>query len=224
MLPGTEENGNEKKESMKLYDCTTAPSPQRVRIFLAEKNVEIPLVQVNLREGEQLGEAFRKINPDCTVPVLELDDGTTISEIFAICQYLESRYPEPALLGRDAVEQAMVSMWNTKIEQHGLAALAETLRNRAKGMQDRALPGPLNLPQIPQLVERGRKRAAAFFDRLDGQLKENAFVTGPEFTLADITAYVMVGFAGWSKLEIQDSQQNLRRWYDDVSKRPSTSA
>ncbi len=209
---------------MKLYDCTTAPSPQRVRIFLAEKNVEIPLVQVNLREGEQLREAFRKINPDCTVPVLELDDGTTISEIFAICQYVESQYPEPALLGRDAVEQAMVSMWNSKIEQHGLAALAETLRNRAKGMQDRALPGPLNLPQIPQLVERGRKRAEAFFDRLDGQLMENAFVTGPEFTLADITAYVMVGFAGWSKLEIQDSQQNLRRWYDTVSKRPSAKA
>ena len=209
---------------MKLYDCTTAPSPQRVRIFLAEKGVDVPLVQVNLREGEQLGDAFRKINPDCTVPVLELDDGTTISEIFAICQYLESRYPEPALMGRTPLEQAMVSMWNAKIEQQGLAALAEAMRNRAKGMRDRALPGPLNLAQIPELVERGRKRAMAFFDRLDGQLKENAFVTGPDFTLADITAYVMIEFAGWSRISITVSQPNLRRWYDSVSERPSTSA
>ena len=209
---------------MKLYDCATAPSPQRVRIFLAEKGIDMPLVQVNLRDGEQLGDAFREINPDCTVPVLELDDGTRISEIFAICQYLESQCPEPVLMGKNALEQALVSMWNSKIEQHGLAALAETLRNRTKGMQDRALPGPLNLAQIPQLVERGRIRTEAFFDRLDGQLKDNTFVTGEQFTMADITAFVMVGFAGWSRISIKDRQQNLRRWYDAVSKRPSTTA
>jgi len=184
----------------------------------------MPLVQVNLRDGEQLGDAFRKINPDCTVPVLELDDGTRISEIYAICQYLESQYPEPVLMGQSALEQALVSMWNSKIEQNGLAALAETLRNRAKGMQDRALPGPLNLAQIPQLVDRGRIRTEAFFDRLDGQLKDNAFITGEQFTMADITAYVMIQFAGWSKIAIKDSQSNLQRWYDIVSKRPSTSA
>jgi glutathione S-transferase len=182
------------------------------------------LVQVNLRDGEQLGEAFRKINPDCTVPVLELDDGTRISEIFAICQYLESQYPEPPLMGRNALEQAKVSMWNSKIEQNGLAALAETLRNRAKGMRDRALPGPLNLAQIPQLVERGRIRTEAFFGRLDDQLKDNAFISGEAFTMADITAYVMIQFAGWSKIAIKDSQPNLQRWYDIVSKRPSTKA
>jgi glutathione S-transferase len=209
---------------MKLYDCTTAPSPQRVRIFLAEKGVDIPLVQVDLREQEQLGDAFRAINPDCTVPVLELDDGTRISEIFAICQYLESQFPEPVLMGRDALEQAMVSMWNSKIEQNGIAALAETLRNRARGMQDRALPGPVNLPQIPELVERGRKRAETFFDRLDSQLGHNEFVTGDQFTMADITAYVMVQFAGWSKISIPESQKHLQRWYNTVSKRPSVTA
>ena len=195
-----------------------------MRIFLAEKGVDIPLVPVNLREGEQLGKAFRKINPDCTVPVLELDDGTMISEIFAICQYLESQYPESALMGRNSVEQAMVAMWNTKIEQNGIAALAEILRNRAKGMQDRALTGPINLAQIPQLVDRGRIRAEAFFDRLDDQLKDNAYVTGEQFSLADITAYVMVEFAGWSKISIKESQENLQRWYNTVSKRPSTTA
>ncbi len=209
---------------MKLYDCATAPSPQRVRIFLAEKGVDIPLVAVNLREGEQLGEAFRKINPDCTVPVLELDDGTMISEIFAICLYLESQYPEPALMGRNSVERAMVAMWNTKIEQNGIAALAEILRNRAKGMQDRALTGPINLAQIPQLVARGRIRAEAFFDRLDDQLRDSAYVTGDQFSMADITAYVMVEFAGWSKISIKESQENLQRWYNTVSKRPGTMA
>ncbi len=115
-------------------------------------------------------------------------------------------------------------MWNSKIEQHGLAALAETLRNRAKGMRDRALPGPLNLAQIPQLVERGRIRTEAFFDRLDGQLKEKTFVIGEEFTMADITAYVMIEFAGWSKMSIQDHQIHLQRWHNSVSQRPSAKA
>lgn len=209
---------------MKLYDCTTAPSPKRVRMFLYEKGIGMPLVQVDLREGEQLKDAFRKINPDCTVPVLELDDGTRISEIFAICQYLESEYPEPALMGRTPLERAIVSMWNSKIEQNGLAGLAEALRNRARSMQNRALPGPLDLAQIPELVERGKKRAAAFFDRLDGQLDGKAYITGDDFTMADITAYITVEFAGWSKIEIQDSQKNLRRWFDEVSRRPSTTA
>jgi len=209
---------------LKLYDCTTAPSPRRVRIFLAEKGVEIPMVQVNLREGEQLGDAFRKINPECTVPVLELDDGTTISEIFAICQYLESQYPEPALMGQNPLERAMVSMWNTKIEQNGIAAVAETLRNRAEGMRDRALPGPLNLAQIPQLVERGRTRVEAFLNRMDEQLDGNRFITEDQFTMADITAFVTVEFAQRLKIPITESQKNLQRWYNDVSGRPSATA
>jgi len=193
-------------------------------MFLAEKGIEIPLVQVNLRESEQLGDAFRKINPDCTVPVLELDDGTRISEIFAICQYLESEYPEPVLMGRNSVEQAMVSMWNTKIEQNGIAAVGEILRNSAKGMRDRALPGPVNLAQIPQLVERGRTRVQAFLDRMDGQLDANTFITGEQFTMADITGFVTVEFAQRLKIPIKDSQQNLQLWFDAVSKRPSTQA
>ena len=209
---------------MKLYDCTPAPNPQRVRIFLAEKGIDIPLIQVDLRAGEQLGDAYREINPDCTVPVLELDDGTRISEIVAICLYLEDQFPEPALLGRNSLEKAMVFMWNAKIEQNGIAALAETFRNRAKRLQDRALPGPVNLPQIPELVERGRKRAEAFFDRLDGQLGDSEFVAGDQFSMADISAYVMVQFAGWSKISIQEGQEHLQRWHNTVSMRPSVTA
>lgn len=193
-------------------------------MFLDEKGVNIPLVQVNLRDGEQLGDAFRSINPECTVPVLELDDGTRISEVFAICQYLESEYPEPPLMGRDAIERAMVSMWNTKIEQNGIAAVGEVLRNSAKGMRDRALPGPTNLKQIPELVERGTIRVKAFLERLDGQLDGKAFITGDEFTLADITAFITTDFAARLKIPIAESQENLRRWFESVSQRPSTAA
>jgi glutathione S-transferase len=224
MIAGIEENSDKETVPMKLYDCTTAPSPRRVRMFLAEKGIEIPLVQVNLREAEQLGDAFRKINPDCTVPVLELDDGTRITEIFAICQYLESEYPETALMGRNSVEQAMISMWNTKIEQNGIAAVAETLRNGAKGMRDRALPGPVNLKQIPELVERGRIRVQAFLDRMDNQLVVNTFISGDQFTMADITGFVTVEFAQRLKIPITESQKNLQRWFDSVSQRPSTAA
>lgn len=209
---------------MKLYDCTTAPSPRRVRIFMAEKGIELPLVEVDLRNGEHLGEAFRAINPDCTVPVLELDDGRRISEIFAICQYLESLHPEPPLLGRDAFETAQVTMWNTKIEQNGLGALSESFRNHAKGFRDRALTGPLNHAQIPALVERGRRRAEAFFDRLDGELAERQYIVGDDFTLADITAFVAAEFAGWSKIDIAGGRPNVRRWYRSVKARPGTSA
>lgn len=209
---------------MKLYDCATAPSPQRVRIFLAEKQVAIPFVQVDLRNAEQLGDTFRAVNPDCTVPVLELHDGTCITEIFAICLYLDSEYPDPPLMGRDPLEQAMVSMWNSKVEQNGIAALADVLRNGSKTFRDRALPGPLNLAQIPELVPRGRQRAEALFQRLDERLAANEFIAGEVFTMADITAYVMVEFARWTKLFIQDHQENLRRWFEIVAKRPSTSA
>ena len=193
-------------------------------MFLAEKEIDVQSVQVNLREAEQLGDAFRKINPDCTVPVLELDDGTRISEVFAICLYLESQHPEPVLMGRSPVEQAMVSMWNTKIEQNGIAAVAETLRNTAKGMRDRALPGPVNLAQIPELADRGRTRVQAFLDRMDGQLDANTFITGDQFTMADITAFVTVEFAQRLKIPILESQKNLQRWFDTVSQRPSTEA
>jgi glutathione S-transferase len=206
---------------MKFYDCKTAPSPRRVRIFLAEKGGEIPTVQVDLAGGEQLGEAFKKINPDCTVPVLELDDGTRLTEVFAACQYLEEKFPQPALLGGTVAERALVTMWNTKIESQGLAALAETFRNSANGMKKRALPGPVDYEQIPELVSRGRKRFESFMARLDRQLQGRKFVVGDDFTIADISAFVAIDFAAWSKISIDDAMTDLGRWYESVSSRPS---
>lgn len=209
---------------MKFYDCQPAPSPRRVRIYLAEKGIELPVVQVDLGSGEHLGADFRAVNPDCTVPALELDDGTVLTESFAICQYLESLHPEPPLMGRDARERALVTMWNSKIEAEGLAAMAESFRNRSKGFVGRALTGPEGFEQIPALVPRGRRRAELFLDKLDRQLEGRAYVVGDSFTVADITALVSVEFAGWIKLQIPEKAVNLQRWYEAVSARPSVAA
>lgn len=209
---------------MKFYDCKTAPSPRRVRIFLAEKGVDIEAVQVDLGAGEQFSDNFRKVNPDCAVPALELDDGSCISEVIAICQYIEDLYPQPELLGRSPEERAQVSMWNGKVEQLGLMAMMDAFRNASKGLVDRALPGPEPYAQIPELADRGRKRVQQFLYRLDDQLADNTFVAGERYSIADISAMVLVDFAGWIKIAIPDDASHVARWYADVSKRPSAAA
>ena len=207
--------------NMKFYDCKTAPSPRRVRIFLAEKGLDIETVQIDLGAGEQFGETFRKINPDCVVPALELDDGSCLSEVLAICQYLEELHPKPALLGNTPEERARVTMWNAKVEQQGLWAMADAFRNSAKGLAGRAVTGPDAYPQIPELADRGRARVEQFFRRLDGRLAEAQFVAGDNFSIADISAMVVVDFAGWIKITIPEEATNLRRWHREVSARPS---
>ena len=209
---------------MKFYDCKTAPSPRRVRIFLAEKGIDVETVQVDLASGEQLGESFRRINPDCVVPALVLDDGNCLSEVLAICQYFEESQPEPPLMGRGVEERARVAMWNVKIEQQGLAPMADAFRNAAKGLKGRAVTGPDAYEQIPELAERGRQRVAKFFRRLDAQLAEHPFVAGDTFSMADISALVLVDFARWIKLEVPEDAANLARWYGEVSARPSAAA
>jgi glutathione S-transferase len=209
---------------MKFYDCKTAPSPRRVRIFMAEKGLDIETVQVDLGSGEQLGDAFRRINPDCVVPVLEIDDGSHLTEVTAICQYLEELQPEPRLLGSTPGERARVGMWNAKVEQQGLAGMMDAFRNAAKGLAGRALTGPDNYEQIPELAERGRQRVAQFFRRLDGQLADKPYVAGETFSIADISAMVLVDFARWIKIEVPDELAHLKRWYADVSARPSAAA
>ena len=209
---------------MKFYDCKTAPSPRRVRMFLAEKGLDIETVQVDLGSGEQLGEAFRRLNPECVVPVLELDDGTCLSEVVAICQFLEDLQPEPPLMGKGRLERAQVLMWNAKVEQLGLWAMADAFRNAAKGLKGRAVPGPESYEQIPELAERGRRRVTQFFHRLDGQLADHRYVAGDNFSIADIAALVVVDFAAWIKLPVPDDTEHLRRWYGEVSARPSAAA
>ena len=209
---------------MKFYDCVTAPSPRRVRIFAAEKGIDLPTVQVDLRNGEHFGEAFRAINPTCTVPVLELDDGTCIYESVAVCRYLEAAHPEPPLMGSDPAEQGVVAMWDHRIEFEGFQAAAEMFRNVSRGMKDHALAGPDPVAQIPELAERGRLRVGRFFNTLDGQLDGREFVTGTRYTVADITALVAVDFINRLKVDIPGACANVRRWHEAVSARPSASA
>jgi len=209
---------------MKLYDFARAPSPRMVRIFMAEKGVEMETVQVDLMTAEQMGEAFASKNPWLTVPVIELDDGTCISEISACCRYLEETHPEPPLMGRDAKDKAVVEMWNHHMFQEGFMAAAEALRNFAPPMKGRALAGPHNFEQIPDLAERGRARLGHFMADLDARLGESKYVAGENYSIADITTFVTVDFAGWVKVAPEDGHTNLKRWHDEMNARPSAKA
>ena len=206
---------------MKLYDCKTAPSPRRVRIYLAEKGIELDTVQVDLGSGEQFSPEFRRLNPDCVVPVLELDDGRCITEVIAICHYLEALHPEPPMFGRTPAEHAAVLMWNAKVEQLGFSAVADAFRNSTKGFVDKAIPGPDPCSQIPELAERGRARVPAFFKRIDAQLADSQFIAGDFYSVADISAMVVVDFAAWLKIAPPGDAQNLSRWYESVAGRAS---
>ena len=209
---------------MKLYDHDAAPNPRRARIFIAEKGLEIETIQVDLMKGAQFNDDFRAVNPWCTVPALELDDGTTISEVQGIWRYLEAAHPEPPLLGADAKEAGIVAMWENRVMLDGLQAVAEGFRNFVKGFKGHALPGPDGYDQIPELVERGRKRTENFFRMLDRRLGESEYIAGDSYTAADITAQVAVGFAGWIKMELPDELANAKRWHDAVDSRPSAKA
>jgi glutathione S-transferase len=209
---------------MKFYDCSTAPSPRRVRIFLAEKGISVETMQVDLRNNEQFTPAFRAINPDCTVPALRLDDGTVIGDAVAICQYFEELHPEPPLIGASPQERALVTALNRQIERDGFLAAMDALRNTAKGLKGRALPGPHDYEQIPELAERGRARIANFFRDMDARLAGRAFVAGTRYTIADISTLVLIDLAGWVKLTIPEECGNLRRWYAAVAARPSARA
>ena len=208
---------------MRFFDAPPAPSPRRVRMFIHEKGLEIDTVHVDLRHEEQLSDAFKAINPRCTVPVLELDDGSCLTESLAICHYLEAIHPQPVLMGRDAREQALVLMWNDIVMFNGFAGVADSLRNHAKGFAGRALTGPGAYEQIPALVERGRRRAEECFATLNGRLGETPYLAGEHFSYADICAFVFTEFARWIKLDGLQDHANLGRWYESVAERPSAS-
>ena len=206
---------------MIFYDTLTAPSPRRARIFLAEKNAPHTTKLIDMYKGEQFSDEFRAINPACTVPALQLDDGTILTENNGIAAYLEAAFPKPALLGETAVEKGQVAGWNTKIEQTGLMAVADALRNASPAMKDRALPGPINYAQIPELAERGIARIHSFMDMLDARLEGRDFIAIDNFSVADITALVVVDFARAVKVKPQDKHTNLNRWRTAMHARPS---
>lgn len=208
---------------MKFYDCSTAPSPRRARIALAEKGLldDIEVIDVNLREGEQRKPEFAAINPYLTVPVLELDDGRRITSSTGIFHYLEAAVPEPPLMGRTPAGKGLVGDLEWRIEMDGFMAIGECLRNTARGMAGRAMTGKYDYEQIPELGARGRLRIERFLDGFDDMVGDKPFLAGDDYTIADITALVTVDFAKWIKVSLPEDAANARRWYEAVSSRPS---
>jgi glutathione S-transferase len=204
-----------------LYDCATAPSPRRARILLAEKGVAHATVPIDLRRGEQFADTFRAINPQCTVPALQLESGAVLTDNAAIIAYAEARWPEPPLLGRTPEEKAAVASWQWRVEFEGLIAIAEALRNGSPAMANRALPGPVDYAQIPELAQRGLARLDAFFAVLDAQLANHPFVAGAAFSIADITAVVAVDFARIVKRQPDERHPQLRAWRARMAERAS---
>ena len=207
-----------------LYDFTMAPSPRRARIVLAEKGIAHEKVPVDLAKGEQMGDAYRAINPLCTVPALRLEDGHILTDNAGIAAWAEAAFPNPPLLGTSPIEKAEIASWNARIEFEALYAIADALRNTAPSMKDRALTGPVNYQQIPALAERGMARITAFMDMFNAHLTGREFVVTGRFTLADITAVVAIDFARVIKIKPQEQHADLLRWRAALAARPSISA
>lgn len=207
-----------------LYDCATAPSPRRARILLAEKGVAHDTVQIDLRSGEQLGEAYRRINPRCTVPALRVEEGgerLLLTDNAEITAWLEARFPQPPLGGITPAEKAEVAGWQWRVEFEGLLAVAEALRNSSPALAGRALPGPVAYAQIPALAERGLARLQQFFAALDERLAGREFIATERFSVVDITAVVAVDFARAVKVRPGEAHPHLQRWRAAMAARPS---
>jgi glutathione S-transferase len=209
---------------MKLYEMSGPPSPRRVRIFLAEKGVEVETITVNIREKEQFGDKFSSLNGRLTIPALEMDNGTILSESDAIMRYLEEKFPENPLFGSTPEERAVVNNWLHIIDVDGFYAVAEAVRNGAPHFANRALTGSRDVAQIPELAARGVARIGYFFEDLNNQLDGRKYIAGDNFTVADICALVVTDFAGMAKQSVPENCTNIARWHADVSARPSASA
>lgn len=202
---------------MKLYDSKIAPNPRRVRIFLAEKELEVPTVQVDIAKAENRSPEFLKKNPLGGLPVLELDDGTYLAESVAICRYFEETKPNPPLLGTDPKDRALVEMWQRRMELEVLSPIAACFRNTHAFFKGR-------IPQVPEYGQVCKEGALKRLEWLDGELASRPFIAGSRYTIADITALVGIDFGRISEIRILPEQKNLARWYESVSSRPSAKA
>jgi glutathione S-transferase len=212
-------------ERLKLYHAPASPNSRRVRIFAAEKGIAIPLVPIDLGQGEQHGDAYRAINPRRVVPALVLEDGTVVGEVPAIFRYLEEVFPDPPLLGANATEKALVTMWERRAELEGFAAVMEGVRNAVPRLKGRAIAGMHDYEQIPALAERSRLRVENFYSDFDARLTQVPFVAGDTFSAADITMLVTVDFATKVfDMPVPAEREALLRWYETVSARPSMAA
>jgi glutathione S-transferase len=211
-------------DTLKLYHSTASPNSRRVRIFLTEKGLEVPLVAIDLGKGEQHSAAYRAINPRRVVPTLVLDDGTAIGEVPAIMRYLDEAFPEKPLLGATPKDKGLIAMWERRAELEGFAAVMEGVRNKVAGLKGRAIAGPHDYEQIPALVERSVQRVKNFFDDFNAQLEQAPFVAGERYSAADITTLVTLDFAKALESTAQPQHAALKRWYETVCARPSAAA
>lgn len=210
---------------MKFYDSAWAPSPRRVRIYLAEKAITVDRVEIDLRNAEHFSDRYLAINPRGTVPALELESGEVICESAAICRYFEALYPAPPLFGVTPVEIGRIESWTRRIENDGYAAAVYAFRNSRPAMEGRGAPGKWpTIPLIPELATRGAIMWGAFVEVLDARLASSEWIAGDAFTFADITALVTIDFAKAAKLTVPENDVHLRRWYDAVTARPSAVA
>lgn len=203
---------------MKIYEFRPFPNPRRVRVFLAEKGVNADFEQIDVPEGEHRSESFRKKNSYGAVPTLELDDGTCISETVAISRYFEETHPEPALMGKTPEEKANIEMWQRRIEQSLLNSVDAYFHHATPGL------GEIELYQNAEWGTKNKEKALAAIERLDHRLENNRFIAGDTFSIADITGLCAIDFAGYVDIEIPETASNVKRWYSDVSSRPSAAA
>lgn len=202
---------------MKLYDSGRAPNPRRVRIYLAEKGISVPLAPVDLNRMEHRAPTFIAVNPLGRTPALELDDGTVLTESIAICRYFEELRPEPPLFGFGAQGRAQVEMWQRRLEFGLLGPVAAVFRHLHPAMA--AMEA-----QVPQWGESNKPRLDEFLGFLDGHLGSREFVCGDRFTVADITGLVGLDFMKPSKLTIPPDLAHVRRWHAKLAARPSAQA
>jgi glutathione S-transferase len=208
-----------------LYEYKGSPNARRVRIFIAEKGLDIQKKPVDLGAKEQFSDAFRAINPRSQVPALALSDGSVIAEVPAIWRYLEEAYPQMPLLGTTTTSKALITMWERRAELDGFAPVMEGVRNAVAGLKGRALSGPHAYDQIPELIERSKQRVINFFADFNERLGTVRYIAGAEFSAADITTLVTLDFAANAlKMPIPGELSAFRRWYDEVSTRPGAVA
>ncbi len=203
---------------MKLYDGGRAPNPRRVRIFLAEKGIEVPLVSVDMGELGHRSEEITQRNPLQRLPVLELDDGTILTESVAICRYFEELHPTPALFGTGALGKAQVEMWNRRLELNFFFPVAAAFRHIHPAMQD------WERPQIPEWGEANKPKAIDFLELMDKELANREFACGDYYSIADITGLVALDFMKLARIAVPENCANVLRWKATISARPSATA
>ncbi|MEX4007865.1 glutathione S-transferase family protein [Neoaquamicrobium sediminum] len=203
---------------MKLYDGGRAPNPRRVRIFLTEKGIEVPLVPVDMGAMGHRSPEVASRNPLRRLPVLELDDGTVITESVAICRYFEETHPEPPLFGTGAVGKAKVEMWQRRMELNFLSAVASAFRHLHPAMKE------WEIPQIAEWGEANKPKALDFLAFLDSELADREFIASDTFSIADITGMIGIDFMKPARIAVPDECANVRRWYATVASRPSAAA